>query len=200
MSTGGRSSSRSCARTTAIGRPTRPATCSLPSAAKLSTVHSVVSMARSSADRRSRAARRRPSGAPSRAAASAATSAAAKSPSASCAGARPWRGPASAGPSRPAAISHITPPLTGSCSSSPMGEPSTPNSSRLSSRWSGITKPATGLTCSAVSIWSTRASVPSAPDGRCRIDEAEQPARRPQQARAHRQRAGPCRAAWRAWA
>ena len=37
MSSGGRSSSRSCARTTAIGRPTRPATCSLPSAANVST-------------------------------------------------------------------------------------------------------------------------------------------------------------------
>ena len=47
-------------------------------------------------------------------------------------------------------------------------QPSTPKTSRLSSRWSGSTKPATGLTCSVGSIWSTRASTPSAPDGRRR--------------------------------
>ena len=40
-----------------------------------------------------------------------------------------------------------------------------PKTSRLSSRWSGSRKPATGLTCSAASTWSTRASVPSAPTG-----------------------------------
>ena len=45
----GWSSSQSWARTTAIGRPTRPATCSLPSPANVSTVHSVVSIARSAA-------------------------------------------------------------------------------------------------------------------------------------------------------
>ena len=90
MSVGGFSSRRSCARTTAIGRPTSPATCSLPSAAKLSTVHSVVSIARSSADsadfavgaarseRTGRRARRVGGHEP-----------AAKSPSARCAGARP---------------------------------------------------------------------------------------------------------------
>ena len=42
---------RSVARTTAMGRPTRPAMCSLPSCANVSTVHSVVSTARSSADK-----------------------------------------------------------------------------------------------------------------------------------------------------
>ena len=36
---GAASSSRSCVRTTAIGRPTRPATCSLPKPANVSTVH-----------------------------------------------------------------------------------------------------------------------------------------------------------------
>ena len=45
----GCSSSQSCARTTAMGRPTSPATCSLPRPAKVSTVHSVVSIARSAA-------------------------------------------------------------------------------------------------------------------------------------------------------
>ena len=56
----GWSSSQSWARTTAIGRPTRPATCSLPSPANVSTVHSVVSIARSAAVERGLRGRRRP--------------------------------------------------------------------------------------------------------------------------------------------
>ena len=56
----GWSSSQSWARTTAIGRPTRPAMCSLPSPANVSTVHSVVSIARSAALERRLRGRRRP--------------------------------------------------------------------------------------------------------------------------------------------
>ena len=134
MSVGGISSRRNCARTTAIGRPTRPATCSLPSEARLSTVHNVVSMARSSADNALSFNPLASSVAPPRAPLSAATSAAAKSASARCVGARSWCGPASAGPLRPAAISQTTPPLTASCSSSPRGAPSILKTSRLSSR------------------------------------------------------------------
>ena len=121
MSSAGCSSSRSCARTTAIGRPTSPATCSLPSDANVSTVHSVVSIARSSADSadsdgaESAATRR---GAP----ASAATSPAANQPSGCCAGveavARPGVGRALAARRRSPTSRRRS---TGSCSSSPSG-------------------------------------------------------------------------------
>ena len=117
--------------------------CSLPRSAKVSTVHSVVSIARSAAASADSAV-----GWPAAAVLHVGGDAGRwrASPGAPARRCRPKRGPASGGPSRPGAISHTTRSPMGSWSSSPIGRPATSNTSSVSSRWSGSRKPATGLT------------------------------------------------------
>ena len=113
-----------------------------PTAAKVSTVHSVVSIARSSA------VSALPAGGVERlrATASACTSPAAISPVMRASAARSSSGPASGGTARPGAGSQVTAPVTASWPSCPIAVPATVNASSSSSMWSGSRKPATGLT------------------------------------------------------
>ena len=91
--------------------------------------------------------------------------------------------PASAGPSRPAAISQVTPPLVASCSSSPTGLPSIDED--LEALVEVIGQQEAGHRVDRqrrLDLVDARLGAFGA-DRRARLDPAQQPARRPQQAR-----------------
>ena len=103
--------------------------CSVPMAASASTLHKVVSIARSKADRADSSG----GAARARACASTVTAPAANCPKPNCAALSPNKGPASAGPALPGARSHTTPAPKGSCVSWPSGSPSVVKNSSDSS-------------------------------------------------------------------
>ena len=182
----GWSSSHSWARTTAIGRPTSPAMCSLPRSANVSTVHSVVSMARRAGRQRRLGRRRRGRRGPCT---SAPSRPVANQPSGSCPPVRSNSGPASGGPVRPGAISHTTPAadrVVEQLADRAARPRRTPRATRRGGRAAGSRRP--GSPCPTGRPGRRAAS--SGVGAAAGVDEAEHPPGRPGQAGPQPQRAG----------